>query len=90
MDLNIQAIYDSIKQLTTENANVFWLRWIQDAAPIKRMPLLIMLAICGSKPQAVIAILDCTYHMVNARKKILNSSCPISNQRLMSLIQENH
>ncbi len=48
---------------------MFGLSWIGDGATIKRMPLLNMLAMCGSKPPAVIAILDCTDHMVDGEKK---------------------
>ncbi len=73
LDINFQAIYDSNKRLTTENANVFGLSWIGDGATIKTMPLLNMLAMCGSMPPAVIAILDCTGHMVDGGKKMLNS-----------------
>ncbi len=68
LDNNFQAIYDSNKRLTTENANVFGLSWIGDGATIKRMPLLNMLAMCGSKPPAVIVILDCTGHMMDGEK----------------------
>ncbi len=68
LDINFQAIYDSNKRLTTENAKWFGLSWIGDGATIKRMPLLNMLAMCGSKPPAVIAILDCTGHMVDGGK----------------------
>ena len=42
LDINFQAIYNSNKRLTTENANVFGLSWIGDSATIKRMPLLNM------------------------------------------------
>ncbi len=69
LDINFQAIYDSNKRLTTEDAKWFGLSWIGDGATIKRMPLLNMLAMCGSKPPAVIAILDCTGHMVDGGKK---------------------
>ncbi len=69
LDINFQAIYNRNKRLTTENANVFGLSWIGDGATIKRMPLLNMLAMCGSKPPAVIVILDCTGHMVDSGKK---------------------
>ncbi len=68
LDINFQAIYNSNKRLTTENTNVFGISWIGNGATIKRMPLLNMLAMCGSKPPAVIAILDCTGHMVDGGK----------------------
>ncbi len=34
LDINSQAIYDSNKRLTTENANVVGLSWIGDGATI--------------------------------------------------------
>ncbi len=76
--------------MTIENANVFGLSWIGDGTKIKRTSLLNMLAMCRSKPPAVIAILDCTGHMVDGGKMMLNSSCPFLYQSLMSLIQERH
>ncbi len=51
------------------NVNVFGFSSIRDGATIKRMPLSNMFATCGSKPLAVIAILDSTDHMVDDGKK---------------------
>ncbi len=64
LDISFQAIYKSNKRVITEDANLFGLSWIGDGATIKRMPLLNILAMCRSKPPAVISILDCTGHMV--------------------------
>ncbi len=57
LDINFQAICESNKRVTTENANLFGLSWIGDGATIERMPLLNMLAMCRSKTPGVIAIL---------------------------------
>ncbi len=69
LDIMFQAIYESNKRVTTENANLFGLSWIGDGAAIKRMPLLNMLAMGRSKPLAVISILDCPGHMVDGEKR---------------------
>ncbi len=69
LDIEFQAIHESNKRMTTENANVFGLSWIGDGITIKRMPFLNMLAMCRSKPPAVIAILNCTGDMVDGGKK---------------------
>ena len=90
LDINYQAIYDSNKRLTTENANVFGLSWIGDSATIKRMPLLNMLAMCGSKPPAVIAILDCTGHMVDGGKKDAEFIMSFFKSKVDELIHERH
>ncbi len=68
--------------MTTGNANLFGLSCIGDGSRIKRMPLLNNLAMCSSKSPAVIAILDCTDYMVVGGNKMLNSSCPFSNQKV--------
>ncbi len=54
--------------MTTEYANVFMLSWIGDGATIKKILLLNMVAVCGSTPSVVTAILYCTGHMVDGGK----------------------
>ncbi len=90
LDINFQAINEGNKRVIKENANMFGFSWIGDGATIKRMSLLNMLAMCGSKPPTVIAILDLLVMWWMVEKKMLNSSCPFSKPRLMSLIQERH
>ncbi len=67
--LKFKAIYDSNKIIITENKNVFGLSWIRDDATIKRMQLLNVFSMCGSKPLSVITIIDFTGHMVDDGKK---------------------
>ncbi len=90
LDINFQSIYENNKITTTEYANMFGLSLNGDGATIKRISLLNILAMCSSKPPAFIEFLDFNGHMVDGGKKMLNSSCPISNKRLMNLIQKKH
>ncbi len=90
LDINFQAIYESNKMTTTENANVFVLSWIGDGATINRVSLLNMLVMCGSNPPAVITILDCTGHMMDGGEKDAVFIMFFFKSKVDELIQERH
>ncbi len=52
LDIDFQSIYKFNKWVISEKS-IFLFSWIEDGAIIKRMPLINILAMCGSKlPQA--------------------------------------
>ncbi len=52
-----------------QDAEVFGLRWLEDGATIKLIPLLNTLVLCGNAPPTVVSIVDCTSYMSDGGKK---------------------
>ncbi len=61
--------YDKNISKLLQDAVVFGLGWLGDGAPIKRMPLLNILVLCGNVPLTVVSIVDCTTHLSDGKKR---------------------
>ena len=69
MKLNYDSCYRLNKTALLKGAQIFGLTFLGDGATIKRAPLINCLAMCGNSPPVVVAIDDCSEHMVDGGKK---------------------
>ncbi|KAL3769143.1 hypothetical protein ACHAWU_001211 [Discostella pseudostelligera] len=70
LDLNYKNVYESNVEALKKNAHIFGLAFLGDGATIKKMPLINVLAMCGSSaPPTTLLIKDCTDHMASGGKK---------------------
>ncbi len=75
---------------TTERSDLFGHSCIRNCKISKRLYLVDILPMRGSKLSAVMAILDCSGHMVGEGKKDAEFIMSFSNPRLMSLMKEKY
>ena len=69
LDKNFDSCWDDNRNLLLASAHIFGLYWLGDGATIGRAPMTNILGGNGMCAPIVVAIIDCTNHMVSGGKK---------------------
>ena len=69
LDKSFESCWDRNQNILIAQAHIFGLYWLGDAATIGRAPLANILGRNGACAPIVVAIIDCTNHMVDSGKK---------------------